>query len=246
MPVDISDRTEFSAFREGPLQKRALIVNDERVTSDLIAKVLYTAGMEALTVTRSSDAVGFLREGKFDVVFMDFHMAAPSGIELVRQIRASGCDRTIPIILISDQKNPTALAQAFDAGASFFLYKPIDQGSLLRLIRAAQGSLDPERRRTRRIPVQSRVVLRTDTQELEGKTMDVSLTGLRVKLAVMVPVGSPVHIRLYPSKEAQPVVGTGSVARLAGPCQMGIQLGRLSFAESERLQEFLLPLIPAQ
>jgi DNA-binding response OmpR family regulator len=145
------------------MQRRALIVNDEPATSEVIEKVLYTAGMEALTVMRSADAASFLEEGKFDIVFLNFHLAAPNGVDLVRQIRDSSAHRMIPIILISDDKNPTALAQGFDAGASFFLYKPIDKRSLLRLVRAAQGAMEHERRRTRRIPVSSRVRLRTST-----------------------------------------------------------------------------------
>ena len=228
------------------MQRRALIVNEERATSELITKVLYSAGLEALTVTRTSDVVSFLQEGQFDVVLMDFHMAAPNGVDLVRQIRDSGHHRTIPIILISDEKNPAAMSLGFDAGASFFLYKPIDQRSLLRLIRASQGAMDHERRRTRRIPVRSRVCLRAGMQELEGETEDVSLTGMRVRMPATIPVGSSVHLSLYPSSGGRPIVGTGSVVRLAGPGQMGIQLGQLTHAESERLQEYLLPLIPTQ
>ena len=77
----------------------------------------------------------------------------PNGVELVRQIRDSGSNRTIPIVMISGENDPTALAQGFEAGASFFLYKPIDQRSLVRLIRAASGAMEHERRRTRRIPL---------------------------------------------------------------------------------------------
>jgi hypothetical protein len=44
----------------------------------------------------------------------------------------------------------------------------------------------------------------------------------------------------------KPVVGAGSAVRVFGGNQIGIQLDRLAIAESERLQEFLLPLIPSQ
>jgi len=36
----------------------------------------------------------------------------------------------------------------------------------------------------------------------------------------------------------------GCVVRLAGANQMGVQLGRLAPAESQRLQEFLLSVVP--
>ena len=228
------------------MQRRALIINDERATSEMIARLLYTAGIEALSVTRNSDVFGFLQEGKFDVIFMDFHLAAPNDAELVRGIRAAGPNRAIPIILFSDDTSPSALAHGFEAGANFFLYKPIDQRSLLRLVRAAQGAMDHERRRTRRIPVRSRVLLQTGSQELEGETIDVSLTGLKVKMPTSLPVGSEVRLSLYPAAASRPITGAGSVVRLAGPGQMGILLKQFSPIDSQRLEEFLLPLIPTQ
>ena len=57
-------------------------------------------------------------------------------------------------------------------------------------------------------------------------------------------MGSPVHASLDLSPRMKPVVGVGSVVRVLGENQMGIQLDRLTIAESERLQEFLLPLVP--
>jgi len=41
--------------------------------------------MEALTLTRSSEAPEILDEGKFDMVFLDLHMASPDGIDLARK-----------------------------------------------------------------------------------------------------------------------------------------------------------------
>src|SRR5438445_8844995 len=115
------------------------------------------------------------------MAFLDLHMAAPDGIELARQIRHSRWNRTTPIILISDDQRPSAMSIGFEAGASFFLYKPIDKGRLLKLIRATQGSVEQERRRTRRVPIQSKVRLRYRADELEGETVDVSLIGVRLQ-----------------------------------------------------------------
>lgn len=58
------------------------------------------------------------------------------------------------------------------------------------------------------------------------------------------PVGSSVDIQLQLSKAMGPIVGVGSVVRVAGANQMGIHLGRLRLPESQKLQDSLLPLIP--
>jgi CheY-like chemotaxis protein len=78
------------------MQKRALVVDDEQVVCELIGKVLHSAGMEALMLTKITEAPVLLEEGKFDVVFLDLHMASPDGIELARHMRSSGYNRRTP------------------------------------------------------------------------------------------------------------------------------------------------------
>jgi DNA-binding response OmpR family regulator len=226
------------------MQRRALIVDEEPATCVLIEKVLSSLGMEFLTLQRSSEAPGILREGKFALVFLELGTASPDGLELTRQMRDSGFNRMTPVILISGDQRPAAMSRGFQAGASFFLYKPIDKDCLLKLVRATQGNMGHQRRRVRRVPVQSRVRLRNNGQEIEGETVDVSMEGLLVKASRTFPVGSSVDVTLYLSKSMRPIVGGGSVVRLSGGDQMGIHLGRLTLAESQRLQELLLPMIP--
>ena len=226
------------------MQRRGLVVDDERVVCELIGKVLNSAGMEALTLTRSSEAPGILEEGKFDVVFLDLHMPFPDGIELARQMRNSRFNRTTPIVLISDDQRPSALSVGFAAGASFFLYKPIDKDRLLKLVRATQGAMEHEQRRTRRVAIQSKVAFTIGGQESEGETVNVSMSGLLLRSSQIAPVGSSLRMCLQFSQQMKPIMAAGSVVRIQGGNQMGIQLDQLTLSDSERLQEYLLPLIP--
>lgn len=202
--------------------------------------------MEALTLTRSTEAPEMLDEGMFDVVFLDLHMPSPDGIELARQIRSSRFNRMTPIVMISDDQRPSALSVGFAAGASFFFYKPIDKDRLLKLVRATQGAMENERRRTRRVPIQSKVRLKFGHEESEGETIDVSMSGLLVRAPRIVPVGSSLRMSLQLSQQMRPIVAAGSVVRIQGGNLMGIQLDQLTFADSEKMQEFLLHLIPAE
>jgi CheY-like chemotaxis protein len=224
------------------MQKRALIVDDETATCQLIEKVLSSVGIESLVMTKSAEAVDILQGGEFSVIFLGFRMAFPDGAELTRQMRNSGFNRMTPVVLMSDDQTPHAMSQGFEAGASFFLYKPIDRERLLRLVGTTQGSMGHERRRTRRVPLKSKVQLRIGRHEIEGETIDVSMEGMLVRSAKTLPIGSSVNISLHLSKGVQPVAGVGCVVRLIGPNQMGIHLGSLALSESQRLQEFLLPL----
>ncbi|HXQ25822.1 MAG TPA: response regulator [Candidatus Acidoferrales bacterium] len=225
------------------MQRRTLIVDDEPAECELIHAVLSSSGIETLTLTSGAEAEHYLRDEKFAAALFDFRMPPPDGLELARQARSSGINQMTPIILVSDDQSTGAVSQGFAAGASFFLYKPIDKARLLKLIRATQGAVEHERRRFRRIPFQSRVRLDSEKGEWEGETIDVSLNGMLVKCPRSIPAGSPIHVSLYLSPEMKPVVGFGSVVRVLGGNRMGIQLNQLTMAESGRLQDFLLPLI---
>jgi DNA-binding response OmpR family regulator len=226
------------------MQKQVLIVDDEEAVCQMVGKVLASVGMESLALTRSSQARDLLDQEKFDMVFFDLHMAAPDGMELARHLRRSSWNRTTPVILISDDQRPSAMSVGFEAGANFFLYKPIDKECLLKLVRATQGTIDYGRRRTRRVALHSKVKLNTGEDLLEGETVDVSLCGLLVKAGRTLARGTPVRVSMELARRMKPVVAAGSVVRVLDGNRMGIQLAQLSVAESERLQEFLLPLIP--
>jgi len=225
------------------MQRRALVVDDEPAVCRLIEDVMNSAGMKALTLTRSADAADYLRDEKFDVVLLDLRMPSPDGIEVARQTRGSGFNRMTPIIMISDDQHLSAVSEGFGAGASFFLYKPIDKTRLLQLIRATQGAIEQEQRRFRRVEHCAKVRLTSEQGEIEGETVDISLNGMLVKAARSIPVGTAVGVKLDLSPGEKPFMGSGSVMRAVGENRMGIEFNLLTRAENGRLQELLLPLI---
>src|SRR3984893_17551673 len=226
------------------MEKRAIIVDDEPTTCESIEKVLTSAGIESLTVTKSEEAADILRNGRFAVAFLDYHMNFPDGRALARQMRASGLNRRTPIVMISDDQRPRAVSEGFEAGASFFLYKPVDKERLQRLVRATQASFENGLRRTRRVDLKSKVSIRFRGQEIEGETINLSLEGMLIRTPKMVPIGSSVEVSLQLGKAEKPIMGVGSVVRIHGREEIGIHLGRLILGESQRLQEYLLPMIP--
>ena len=217
------------------MQRRALVVDDEASVCEFIQGVLVANGQEVLAVTDTQVASDCLRTEKFSAALFDLRMPVPDGVELTRRARDSGLNQRTPIIIISDDQSLGAPSAAFAAGASFFLYKPLDKTRLVKLINAMQGAIEHERRRFRRVPVRSR--------HWVGETIDLSLDGMLVTGSGSFPMGSnlQVNLQLAPGKKA--IAGAGSVVRVLTENRTGIQLSQLPPAESGRLQEFLLPLI---
>jgi PilZ domain len=104
--------------------------------------------------------------------------------------------------------------------------------------------MDHERRQTRRVSLQSKVRLGFGFQELLCETANVSLNRILVTAPRTLPSGSAVQVSMELSQKMKPIMGAGSVVRLASGNQMGIHLDQLPLEASERLQEFLLPKIP--
>jgi DNA-binding response OmpR family regulator len=229
-----------SAPKESP--KRALVVNDEPTMRILIQDVLASADTEAVVLGESVHAEEHYHAEKFDVIFIG--LSGPEdGIELVKKIRKSGFNWKTPIIVISDDLRPGALPQGFEAGATFFMYKPIDRAHLNRLIRVTHGTIEHEIRRFRRVPVTAKVRLRSGNVELIGETIDLSLNGALVSAPHAFPRGAAVEVSLYLDGEVNPIVGRGRVVRVLNDNQMAILLEHLPLEGNGRLQEYLLPKI---
>lgn len=226
------------------MHRRVLIVDNEPSTCDLIERTVNVAGMNALVLSNSSQAARVLNGAKFDLVFLNFHMNAPDGVELARQVRQTRSNRTTPVILISDDQRPSVVAIGFEAGASFMLYKPIDKERLQKILRATQSTIEKERRRTRRIPVQNRVQLWSGGENIEGETINMSLSGMLMRARRRLAPGTRVQMSVHLAPGTKPITGEGLVVRLIGGNQMGIHIERLDSRAEERLEEFLLPLIP--
>jgi two-component system response regulator ResD len=80
---------------------RVCVVDDDPNMCELIAEMLRSAELESVSLTDSREAARLLAKEKFDAIFLDVRMPAPDGIELTRQIRASGMNQSTTIVVIT-------------------------------------------------------------------------------------------------------------------------------------------------
>ena len=224
------------------MKLRVLIVDADRASCESIQSAMAASNLEAVLETSSSRAAEFLRNEKYDAMFLELHMPMPDGLQLAKLAR-SGMNRRTPIIMLSGQNAPDSMSKAFEAGANFFLFKPFDRGRLMRVWRAAHGPIEQERRRFHRVEVARHVTILCGDEKLEGNTVDLSLQGMLVEAHKTYPVGTQMKFRLELATGQKAVSGGGKVVRVAGPTRMGIELEGLGGDDAERLQTFLLPLI---
>lgn len=221
---------------------RVLVVDDDHAVAELIQALLQAAGLQSEVMTSSAAAAERISREKFDVVFLDVNMPPPNGIEMARRMRAGGYNRSTPLVMLTGANDLALQKKAFEAGANFFLFKPIDRQRLLRVVRTTQASVQQEKRRFQRVAVSRKVSLATQEKKLDGTTVDISLGGLQARVREVLPINAKVAI-LLDIGEGSPLKAKGQVVRVMDANTMGIQLRDISAAESERLQEFLLPYV---
>ncbi len=227
------------------MRAQILVVDDHAPSCELIAEILQAAGFDASPLTNSREAAERLTNEKFHAVFLDMRMPPPDGLELARQVRGSRMNGSTVIIMITGEQDRTLMKRAFDIGVQLFLFKPVERNKLLKLIRAAESSIERERRRFTRVPLRCAVSLESNDKLLEGATVDLSFDGMLVQSYLIFPTGSLVKVRLELQTGSAPLQAEARVVRTIGTERMGLQFSSLGAAESTRVQQFLLPLILA-
>ena len=131
-----------SAEETNGMKLRVLIVDADQGACESVQAAMSASNLEAVMETSSSRAAEFLRQEKYDAMFLELNMPAPDGLQLAKMARGSGMNRRTPIIMLSGQNSPEAMSKAFEAGANFFLFKPFDRSRLMRVWRAAHGPIE--------------------------------------------------------------------------------------------------------
>ncbi len=111
------------------------IVDDDRSVRKSLKRLMKSAGLKAETLASAQD---FLKSGyqdKTGCLILDVRMPGLSGLELQKQLAASGSK--IPIIFITAHEDEKTYNAAMDAGAVAFLQKPFDDRTLLDAIHLA-------------------------------------------------------------------------------------------------------------
>jgi CheY-like chemotaxis protein len=122
---------------------RALIVDDNNQSLDIIAGVLTSFGLR--NVIRMGDgksAQEELKERAFDLVLTNGSLPELDGYDLVRWLRreADQVNRMTPVIIVTSHTRHSQVEKARDCGANFIVTKPISPAVMLeRILWVAKG-----------------------------------------------------------------------------------------------------------
>ncbi len=130
---------------------RILVVDDSEDARDITCAHLLAAGYGDIVTAGSGEAaLAILRDGTADAVLLDVMMEGLDGIETCARIRGERRHADLPILMVTTLTDAESLAQAFVAGATDYITKPVRRMELSARLRSAlRLKAELDRRRAR-------------------------------------------------------------------------------------------------
>ena len=120
-----------------------LVVEDDIEICQLYERVLVKQGYRVTAVSDGRQALEAIDHSYFDLILSDIMMPVMNGYELVRELRAGGCN--IPVMMITAKDAFDDKRQGFLSGSDDYMVKPVDLeemvlrvGALLRRSKISQ------------------------------------------------------------------------------------------------------------
>jgi CheY-like chemotaxis protein/signal transduction histidine kinase/HAMP domain-containing protein len=121
---------------EDLMRRAVLLVDDDARNIFALSSVLERRGMEVLTATTGSEAIGVLNSrADVAIVLMDIMMPGMDGYETIQAIRAKPGFRRLPILALTAKAMKGDREKCLEAGASDYLAKPVNVEQLLSALR---------------------------------------------------------------------------------------------------------------
>jgi len=104
-----------------------LVADDDATTRTVLTKMLEKDGYRVIAADRGEKCLFIALEKRIDGFLIDIKMPGLSGIDICKRLRAIEHYKITPIIFITSLDEPASMREVFEAGATDFLSKPVNQ-----------------------------------------------------------------------------------------------------------------------
>jgi CheY-like chemotaxis protein len=122
-----------------------LVVDDDEGHTELVRRnlrrsginnpiVTMTTGTEALDYVLRRNAYASRRTSADLLVLLDINMPGLDGVEVLRQIKADGEARKIPVLMLTTTDDPREINRCYELGCNIYITKPVDPAAFMEAI----------------------------------------------------------------------------------------------------------------
>jgi two-component system chemotaxis response regulator CheY len=112
---------------------KILVIDDAMVMRNIHKNILLDFGIPDTDLFEAPDgkqALQIATSTSIDLFLVDWNMPELSGLDFVKAIRAMGCYKETPIIMVTSEAARYNVLEAIEAGVTNYIVKPIKAGLL--------------------------------------------------------------------------------------------------------------------
>ncbi|MBD2481427.1 response regulator [Planktothrix sp. FACHB-1365] len=116
------------------LETKVMIVDDDPVMLDTLARMLRSQGFEVICLAQPDQFWALLTTTDPAALLLDLEMPTYNGLELCRVVRQDPRYSQLPILVVTAHTDPESMGRAFAVGANDVLGKPVVEAELVTRI----------------------------------------------------------------------------------------------------------------
>ncbi len=166
------------------MDKKVLVVDDDRKLQILLVKYLESYGFKTQTVANGESVMRSLRKDTPDIIVLDIMLGNENGLDILKEIRKQS---TIPIIMLTAKGEETDRIVGLELGADDYLPKPFNPRELLARLNSVLRRSTGDRPSGAQESLNKRTVcgafsLNTDKRTLSVHDQEVSLSSTEYRI----------------------------------------------------------------
>ena len=114
-----------------------LVVDDDTISIQMVQAILEKGEFDIITATSGKECIEKARNLKPQLILLDIKMPEMSGIEVCKVLRQDQNTSSIPVIFVTADTDNSTLEEAFYAGGTDYVCKPINRVELTARINSA-------------------------------------------------------------------------------------------------------------
>jgi two-component system, OmpR family, KDP operon response regulator KdpE len=118
------------------IARTVMLVEDEPDVRLAARLLLEGAGYAVIEARRGEEALEQVQKTKVDAVFLDLQLPGIDGWSVLEDLRAPASSSVPPVIILSAQTDPSAVARSVELGASGYVMKPFRAADLTHALEA--------------------------------------------------------------------------------------------------------------